>query len=388
MIDRRTALLAGLAMPAMILPTLARRAFAADPIRIGMTQPLTGAVAASGNYVANGAKIAVEVLNAAGGVLGRPIELILEDNKSNPREAVAAAEKLVLRDKVPVLIGAWSSTFTLAIMPKLIEYKVPMVVETSSAARITTSGNPYVFRIAPTSEMEAVAFAELLGKFSPAMRKIDFLSVNNDFGRGATEKFSAALAAKGVTTGRIETMTPEATDLAAQITALKQSDGDTVFLTTGVEQQTLALRQAVEQRLGKRIVTTGGSFPDQLLANPLPAGNTSYHILFYAPWFPERAPHPQIAGAYTAEWNKKRWEFAGLTEGFRGYDAVLTVAEAIRLAGRPEAEAIRAALWNVRIAGVNGDISFVKEGPAGQESGQNRPNVSVITLAEGKTGLL
>ncbi len=383
MLNRRSALLAGLALPA-----LAPRAFAADPIKIGMTQPLTGAVAASGNYVANGAKIATEVLNRAGGVLGRPLELILEDNKSNPREAVASVEKLVLRDRVPVLIGAWSSTFTLAIMPKLIEYKVPMIVETSSASRITTSGNPYVFRIAPTSEMEAVAFSGLLSKFTPAIRKVDFLSVNNDFGRGAAEKFALALAAKGVAIGKTETMTPEATDLAAQLTALKQSDSDTVFVTTGVEQLTLALRQAVEQRLGKRIVTTGGGFPDQLINNPLPAGNESFHILFYAPWFPERAPHPALARTYTEEWNKKGWEFAGLTEGFRGYDAMLTVVAALRLAGKPEAEAIRAALWNVRIPGVNGDIAFVKEGPAGQESGQNRPNVSVLKLSEGKTSLL
>jgi len=384
MITRRTTLLAGLAVPA-----LARTASAqATPIRIGMTQPLTGAVAASGNYVANGARIGVEAVNKAGGVLGAPLELILEDNKSNPREAVAAVEKLVLRDKVPVLIGAWSSTFTLAIMPKLIEYKVPMVVETSSAARITTSGNPWVFRIAPTSEMEAVAFAELLGKFNPPIRKVDFLSVNNDFGRGAAERFTAAMRAKGIAIGRTETMTPEATDLSAQLTALKQSDGDTVFVTSGVEQITLALRQAVEQRLGKRMVSTGGSFPDALLGNPLPAGNTSFHILFYAPWFPERAPYPAIAAAYTEAWRARGWEFAGLTEGFRGWDAVLTVAEAIRLAGKPDAEAIREALWKVNIKGVNGDIAFVKEGPAGQESGQNRPNVAIVTLSEGKTGLL
>ena len=146
-------------------------------------------------------------------------------------------------------------------------------------------------------------------------------------------------------------MTPDATDLAAQLTALKQTDSDTVFVTTGVEQMTLALRQAVEQRLGKRIVTTGGSFPDQLIANPLPAGNDSFHILFYAPWFPEKAPHPALAATYTAEWNKKGWEFAGLTEGFRGYDAMLTVVEAIRIAGKAEPEAIRDALWKVKIAG-------------------------------------
>jgi branched-chain amino acid transport system substrate-binding protein len=383
MFNRRTVLLAGLAAPA-----LGRGAAAAEPIKIGMTQPLTGAVAASGTYVANGARIALDVLNRQGGVLGRPIQLVLEDNKSNPREAVASVEKLVLSDKVPVLIGAWSSTFTLAIMPKLLEYRVPMVVETSSAARITTSGNPWVFRIAPTSEMEALAFAEQLAKFSPAIRKIDFLSVNNDFGRGAAEKFSAALAAKGIATGRTETMTPEATDLAAQLTALKQSDADTVFVTSGVEQTTLALRQAVEQRLNKRMVTTGGAFPDQLVANPLPAGQASFHILFYAPWFADRAPYPDIARAFTEEWVKRGFDFGGMTEGYRGYDAMLTVKEAIRIAGKPEAEAIRAALWQVKIPGVNGDIAFTKEGPAGQESGQNRPNVTIVRLSEGKTTLL
>lgn len=383
MLTRRAALMSGLALPA-----LSRTGLAADPIRIGMTQPLTGVVAASGNYVANGAKIAVDVLNRAGGVLGRPIELILEDNKSNPREAVAAVEKLVLRDRVPALIGAWSSTFTLAILPRLLEYKVPMVVETSSAARITTSGNPYVFRIAPTSEMEAIGFAELLGKYTPAIRKIDFLSVNNDFGRGATEKYGAVLGAKGVATGRVETMTPEATDLSAQLTALKQSDGDTLFITTGVEQLTLAMRQAVEQRVTKRIVSTGGSFPDALIRQPLPGGVRSDHVLFYAPWFPEQAVHPEIARAYTDEWNRHGWEFAGLTEGFRGYDAVLTIAEAVRIAGRAEPEAIRAAMWNVNIPGVNGNIRFRKEGPAGMESGQNQPNVYIVRLADGTTSLV
>jgi hypothetical protein len=71
-------------------PTLAQ-----EPIRIGVTQPLTGAFAASGNYVAQGAKIAEEAINASGGVLGRKIQLVIEDNKSNPTEAVATARKLI-----------------------------------------------------------------------------------------------------------------------------------------------------------------------------------------------------------------------------------------------------------------------------------------------------
>src|SRR5437867_9975063 len=82
-------------------------AAAQDTIKIGVTQPLTGAFAASGNYVAQGAKLAEEAINAAGGVLGKKIELIVEDNKSNPTEAAATAEKLIVKDKVPVMLGAW-----------------------------------------------------------------------------------------------------------------------------------------------------------------------------------------------------------------------------------------------------------------------------------------
>ena len=139
-------------------------AAAQTPIKIGVTQPLTGAFAASGNYVAQGARIAEDEINAAGGVLGRKIELIVEDNKSNPSEAVSTAEKLIVRDKVPVILGAWSSTLTLAIMPKLMEYQVPLVVETSVSNKITTSGNPYIFRIAPTSEIEAARFQPRVAK--------------------------------------------------------------------------------------------------------------------------------------------------------------------------------------------------------------------------------
>ena len=101
---------------------LAGPAAAQDVIRIGVTEPLTGAFAASGNYVTQGAKIAEDEINAAGGVLGRKIQLVVEDNKSNPTEAVGTVEKLIGKDKVPVLMGAWSSTLTLAVMPKLMEY--------------------------------------------------------------------------------------------------------------------------------------------------------------------------------------------------------------------------------------------------------------------------
>ena len=136
----------------------------AQTIKIGVNEPLTGPFAASGTYVVNGAKIAADEINAKGGVLGKKIELVIEDNKSNPTEAAAVAEKLITADKVPVIMGAWGSSLTLAVMPKLMEYKVPMVVETSSSGKITTSGNPYIFRISPPSSVEAAAFKNILPK--------------------------------------------------------------------------------------------------------------------------------------------------------------------------------------------------------------------------------
>ena len=143
-------------------------AAAQSTIQIGLVQPLTGAFAAAGTDVVNGAKIAADEINAKGGVLGKKLELITEDTKSNPTEAAAVAEKLIVRDKVPVLMGASASTATLAVMPKLMEYKVPMLVETSSSSKITTSGNPYIFRIAPPSEVEAVVFGKIVNRIVSA----------------------------------------------------------------------------------------------------------------------------------------------------------------------------------------------------------------------------
>ncbi len=358
-------------------------AAAQQPIKIGVTQPLTGAFAASGNYVTEGAKIAADQINAAGGVLGRKIELVIEDNKSNPTEAVATAEKLIGKDKVPVMMGAWSSTLTLAIMPKLMEYEVPMLVETSSSGKITTAGNPWIFRISPTSEMEARAFGPMVK--SIGIHKADFLSTNNDFGLGAAKEFSELLKKQGVKIGVMETMDPKATDFSAQLAKIKASGSDTLIVTTAVEQITLILKQAKEQQVKARIITTGGSnSPDQLIEQAGDAANGSLHLVFFTPWFPEAVKNPDLAKKFVAEWNARKHPVGGLTEGFRGWDGINTIVTAIKAAGKADPKAIQKALWNVKVKGINGDIAFIKQGPAGKESAQNVPSVYVVKIQNGK----
>jgi branched-chain amino acid transport system substrate-binding protein len=370
----------GAVLSASLLGTAAG---AQDTIKIGVTQPLTGAFAASGNYVAQGAKIAEEEINKAGGVLGKKIQLIIEDNKSNPTEAVATAEKLIVKDKVPVMLGAWSSTLTLAVMPKLEEYKVPMLVETSSSGKITVSGNPYIFRISPTSEMEAKAFTPLVKTLG--IKKADFLATNNDFGLGASKEFSEMAKREGVQVGVMETMDPKATDFSAQLAKIKASGSDTLFVTTAVEQITLILKQAKDQQVPQRIITTGGSnSPDQLIAQAGDAANGSYHLVFFTPWFPDAVKNPDVAKKFVALWNEKKHNVGGLTEGFRGWDGLYTIVEAIKAAGKPDAEAITKALWGVKVKGINGDIAFIKQGPAGKESAQNVPSVYLVKIEGGK----
>ena len=360
-----------------------------NDIPIGVVQPLTGDVAVSGQYVVDGARIAAAKINAEGGVLGRKITLVVGDGKSTPRDAATAAQRLILRDHVPVMMGAWGSSFTLSVMPLLQENSLPMLVETSSSPKITTSGNPWVFRIAPTFKMEAEGFLSKLDQFNPPIKKAAFLAVNNDFGLAGSNAFKTTLASKGVAIGPMETMASDSTDFSAQLENIKGSGADTLFVTTAVEQLTLIEKQSAELRLSVRIVGVGGSTePDQLIQQAGQAANGTYLTLFFLPWFPDKAPYPELAKQFVDEWTKQGYNFGGLTEGFRGYDGIMTIAAAMRDAGSTEPDKIRQAFWNVKVKGLNGDIAFAPEGPKGQESGQSTPNVYIVQIKDGKVTLL
>lgn len=359
---------------------------AADTIKIGVNQPLTGAFAASGTYIVDGAKIAAEQINAAGGILGKQVELVIEDNKSNPTEAAAVAEKLITSDKVPVMMGAWGSSLTLAAMPKLMQYQVPMLVETSSSSKITKQGNPYIFRISPPSWVEAKLFKELLPGLG--IKKVDFLAINNDWGRGTITDFTEMFGENGVEVGLNEIMDQGAQDMSAQLSKIKSSDSDTIIVTTGVEQLTLVLKQAAALGITKKIITTGGSQnPDQLIQQAGNAANNSMHMVFFAPWVPEKTSHPDQAKAFIDAWAKSGHNVAGLTESYRGYDGIYVIKAAIEKAGKAEPEAIRQAFWEVEVPTLNGTVTFTKDGPESRESGQYLANGTLVTITDGKVAL-
>jgi len=151
---------------------------------------------------------------------------------------------------------------------------------------------------------------------------------------------------------------------------------------------TLIMKQGQCLALKRRIVTTGGTLPDQLIAQAGSAANDSYHDAMFAPWFPDTAGDPAAAKAFIAAWGKAGLPAAGMPEGARGYDAVQVLAKAIEKAGAPDSEKIRAALWEVSYSGLTGNIKFEKVGPAGKESGQSPASTHLVKIEDGKVSLI
>ena len=112
-------------------------ASAQEEIRIGLVEPITGSVAYNGNSVVEGAKLAISEVNAAGGILGKQVRLVIEDGQCQPANSVNAVEKLVQKDKVALLVGAFCSSATAAIMPVALKYKIPLITAVSSKADLT-----------------------------------------------------------------------------------------------------------------------------------------------------------------------------------------------------------------------------------------------------------
>jgi branched-chain amino acid transport system substrate-binding protein len=368
------------AFAAGVLATGAPQAQTKDPIKVGLIQPLSGPIAAAGSYITNAAKIAVERINAKGGVLGRPLELVIEDNKSDPAETRNAAEKLIVRDKVPIIIGAWGSSMTLAMMPLAAQHGVPILVETSSSSKITdpkTPGQKVVSRISPTSELEALGAGALIPKLG--MKKIGYLAVNTDWGRGAAAAFGEAFKKNGATVEAVEFVGQADTDFYAQLTKFKAAGVDSVVITDDAPKTAKMLQQMKELGLDVKVLVTGGSaWPDSIvqLAGAKAAEGAMF-INFYNPYDYAMAGDPEASRAYVEEWKKRNLPWIGVVEGMRGFDAVNVVAKAIESAKEPTAPKIQAALKTLETRGLYGLNKF-------DQNGQSYCNIIVTQVKDGK----
>jgi len=356
---------------------------AEKPIKIGIVWPLTGPIAASGAYLRAGVQIGVDKINAEGGILGRPVKLFIEDGANDPAQSVSAAEKLITRENVDVFMGAWGSSPTLAVSASVTKkYGVPHLSATASSTKVTMQDgkrpNEWLFRISPTSKMEAEGLEQVL---VPKMgfTKIAFLPVNNDWGRGASKEFATVAERSGGKVVMTEVINQDATDFLTQLTKIKNSDVDSIIITTDMAQISLILKQYKQLGMTQKILTTGGSgLPEGLvqLAGK-EAAEGVYNLLFFAPWFPELTKIEDEAKAFVNEYLKRGNPIKGFGECYRGYDGLKAIKAALEIAGTTDKEKVREAFHKVDIWGLTGHIKF-------DQFGQSKPSMYVIQVKNGE----
>lgn len=332
-------------------------AYAQETVKIGLIQPLTGSVAYNGSTDVNGSKLAAEEINAQGGVLGRKLELIIEDGQCKPANSVNAAEKLIQRDKVAALSGAFCSSATLAVMPVAENYKLPLVTGVSSNAALTEKGNKWFFRATETDQMLAKSFARILYD-QLKLRKVAYIGVNDDWGRGGVAEFEKQMSALGATTVMKEFFEHGTSDFYTILTKLRASGADGAFVAAETQDGSIFVKQKAELGVPTKVFGVGSWATADFLKLTGAASEGIYAAVPYASTMSTPKNKPFVE-AYTKRYKEPPGKYAAA-----GYNAINILADAIKRAGSTDAEKIREALSKTKYEGPNGVFEFDAKGQA------------------------
>jgi branched-chain amino acid transport system substrate-binding protein len=333
------------AAAAMLLATLplATAAHAADPIKIGLVTALSGQSARAGEALTRGATIAIEEINARGGVLGRPLELVRRDDESNPAKGLIAARELIQREKVTALLGGLDTPVELAIVPFVNNAKVPFVVPWAAGTNITRNGaNPnYVFRVSAMDDevdKAIVAFAQK----THGTKKPGLILVNNPWGESNEHGLKAALKAARIEPAGVEKFEPNDVDVVSQLSRLKQAGADTLFLVGNVGPSSQVVKSLDRMGWTPPIVShwgpAGGRFTEL-------AGPSAKNVIFVQTYtfFGNLSPvGKKVMAALQAKYPDIKGP-ADVTPAVgvaNAYDSVMVIARAIEKAGKADPAAL------------------------------------------------
>jgi branched-chain amino acid transport system substrate-binding protein len=225
----------------------------ADSIKIGSFGALTGPGYLYGKLVMNGVEVVFDEINAAGGVHGRKLQLVREDDRCDPAAAIGAIQKLVHQDQVFALIGGGCSNATFAARDTIEQAKIPTVIFASVHDGITVPPAANIYSMALTSSIESqaqLAFAQQQGA-----KRIAIVSMRDAWGRARYNPLIEAFKAKGVTPVADEELSPEANDATAQVLRLKAANADAVIMVLYPKPGAVFLRDS--QKLGFKPLAVG-----------------------------------------------------------------------------------------------------------------------------------
>jgi branched-chain amino acid transport system substrate-binding protein len=345
--------------------------FAAEPVKIGFFMSITGRDASFGEVSLNGARLAVEELNAAGGVLGRPVELVVEDNRSIAGESATAAKKLIARDHAVVLIGECSSGRTLEAAPVAQAAGIPLITPAATNPKVTQVGDA-IFRVCFIDPFQGDVIAAFARRRLGLKRAALLVEAGAPYSVGLAEYFTKTFTALGGEIVATQKYSGADTDFRAQLTAIRATQPDAIFLPGYYVAAGLVAQQAKQLGITATLLGGDGFEAPQLLE----IGGAALEGTYYSTHFATEntgAASRNFVAAYRARHGAVPNGLSALT-----YDAVKLAADAIMRAGTTEPAALRAALAATKdFPGVTGRTTINASRDADKEA-------AIITVKNGK----
>lgn len=372
---KQTSLLAALLTTCALFLTPATHA-AEGEIVIGHFGSLTGGTATFGTSTKEGIDLAVKEINDAGGVLGKKIRVIHEDDQSKPTEATNAVIKLINQDNVVALIGEVASTRSLAAAPTANENRIPMLSPASTNPKVTEVG-PYIFRSCFIDPFQGSAMANfaMASEKGPKAKKFAILyDVRNDYSTGLREFFIETVKKNGGTIVADEAFAEGAFDFNAQLTKIKAANPDAIYCPGYYTEVGLICRQARQLGITAPLLGGDGWDSEKLFEIGGKAVDGCYFTNHYSP-DEDREAVKKFVTDYKKAYKDKMPDAMAIL----GYDAMKIMADAIKRAGNTRGKAIRDALAATKeFPAASGTITIDKNRNA------EKPIV-VLKVADGKT---
>jgi branched-chain amino acid transport system substrate-binding protein len=321
-------------------------------IKIGAILPLTGPSAQYGKWIQEALELAKEEVNSSGGINGKRLEIVYEDDQANPSLAANAMRKVVNQDKVPVVFGSWASSCALAQAPIAEQTHTVMMAEAISP-KLRDAGD-YVFRIQPDARYYIREFVPFVYN-KLGIRKVSILYVNNDFGLDQADVFTKQFEALGGSVVSKDSFEQGTTDFKTDLTKIKGQKPEAIFCPAYTE-IAIVLKQARELGMKEQfLASVPFENPDILTA----AGNAAEGVVYPHHFDPDAGP--QLVKDYQQKYIEK---YGRKSEGFAAlaYDGIRILIEVLKKRGS-DTTSIKDALYEVRdFPGVTGPTTFDDHG--------------------------
>ena len=340
-------------------------------IKIGEFLSLTGKEATFGQTLHKGTSFAVEEVNAAGGVLGRQLELLTEDNQSKPGESATIVKKFISRDKVVAIVGELTSGRTLEAAPIAQNAKIPLISPGATAPEVTSRGD-YIFRVCFMDTFQGAVMAKFARQSLELKRTAILSSVSSPQSVALAKVFRQRFTEAGGTVALEQKFTDGDKDFRAQLTAIKAAKIEGIYVPCYYTEAALICKQARDLGLDVPLFGIDGWESSEFLSIGGKAVDGGYFSTHYS------AESKDPAVTRFNERFKQRWDIPSDAISALGYDSVMLLADAMKRAGTTEPARLRAAIAATKnFRGVTGVISL---------DAQRNPTKSavVLTVKDGK----